>query len=342
MNTLYHKTHKKASSLSLSLSLLKDRKSGFTIVELLIVIVIIGILATISIVAYNNVNDKARESSAQSSAKQLTTKLLAYEVENGSLPNELNDIGIKDSGSTTYQYSVNNSSNPKTWCSTVTVGNKSSYTSNTQTSPKSGGCAGHGQGGVSAVTNLAVNPGAEGNTGWQNSGANPTGAWSTTVSRSGNRSKESHNTTPGTGLLSLYALGGADGYGLPVEQDSKVYAISLYFRSDVPHSGRISCNFRTQPDGTWGSATYSSYVSGSPGSWTRVTLSNCTAPAGADRMRVGASVIAASSQPANTSAWVDDLMVTEGTAFPEYADGSSPNWVWNGTANNSTSTGPAL
>lgn len=37
-------------------------RSGFTIVELLIVIVVIGILAAISIVAYNNVAAKARDS----------------------------------------------------------------------------------------------------------------------------------------------------------------------------------------------------------------------------------------------------------------------------------------
>jgi hypothetical protein len=38
----------------------------------------------------------------------------------------------------------------------------------------------------------------------------------------------------------------------------------------------------------------------------------------------------------------DGMMLTEGTVTPTYADGSSPNWDWNGTPNNSTSTGPAL
>ena len=38
----------------------RNKKTGFTIVELLIVIVVIGILAAITIVAYNGVQDRAR------------------------------------------------------------------------------------------------------------------------------------------------------------------------------------------------------------------------------------------------------------------------------------------
>ena len=39
------------------------KRYGFTIVELLIVIVVIGILAAISIIAYNGINTKAAEAS---------------------------------------------------------------------------------------------------------------------------------------------------------------------------------------------------------------------------------------------------------------------------------------
>lgn len=49
----------------------KQTKSGFTIVELLIVVVVIAILATISVVAYNGITERARTSSAASYASQL-------------------------------------------------------------------------------------------------------------------------------------------------------------------------------------------------------------------------------------------------------------------------------
>ena len=312
-----------------------NRVSGFTIIELLIVIVIIGILVAITAVSYSGLSKSANESSAKSTAKQVSNKVTIAYTENGVYPANLSDIGISDSSNTTFQHS----STSNTWCTTVTVGNSSVYVSNLNSNPTNGGCPGHGQNGVAAITNLSFNPGAESNNAWYNNGSNPTGTWSTTVKRSGNQSREAHNTTTGTSLLSLYAVGGSDGNG-SIVPPGKTYSISLYFRSDVPHTGRISCNFRSQPSGTWGSSVTSSTITGTSGSWTRATLTGCIAPADADRMRVGAYVVATSSQPANTSAWVDDFMITEGPGFPDYADGNSPNWVWNGTPNASTSTGP--
>ena len=54
-----------------------SKKSGFTIVELLIVVVVIAILAAITIVAYNGIQNRAKVSSLQSSASQANKKLLA-------------------------------------------------------------------------------------------------------------------------------------------------------------------------------------------------------------------------------------------------------------------------
>lgn len=57
----------------------KDR--GFTIVELLIVIVVIGILAAITIVAYNGITQRANSANAQSAANTAIKKLEAYNAD---------------------------------------------------------------------------------------------------------------------------------------------------------------------------------------------------------------------------------------------------------------------
>jgi len=62
------------------------RGSGFTIVELLIVIVVIGILATITIVAYNGIQDRSKTTSAQSSAALVLKKAELYRADIGYYP----------------------------------------------------------------------------------------------------------------------------------------------------------------------------------------------------------------------------------------------------------------
>ncbi len=53
---------------------LKTKQKGFTLVELLIVIVVIAILAAISIVAYNGIQNRAKASASQSAAETTQKK----------------------------------------------------------------------------------------------------------------------------------------------------------------------------------------------------------------------------------------------------------------------------
>jgi prepilin-type N-terminal cleavage/methylation domain-containing protein len=65
---------------------LNTKERGFTIVELLIVIVVIGILAAISIVAYNGVQNRAKTSAGQSLANTIMKKAEAYNTINNGYP----------------------------------------------------------------------------------------------------------------------------------------------------------------------------------------------------------------------------------------------------------------
>lgn len=63
-----------------------QRLHGFTIVELLIVIVVIAILAAITIVAYNGIQSRARNAQQLTAAKGYMTAFASYVAANGSYP----------------------------------------------------------------------------------------------------------------------------------------------------------------------------------------------------------------------------------------------------------------
>ena len=68
-----------------SLKNLKDQK-GFTIVELLIVIVVIGILATLVIVTFTGIQQKARDTKRQTDINAINSHVEAYYAQHGNYP----------------------------------------------------------------------------------------------------------------------------------------------------------------------------------------------------------------------------------------------------------------
>ena len=75
---------------------------GFTIVELLIVIVVIGILAAITIVSFNGVTAKANTTSAQAAASAFVKKAEAFNAETTAYPTSPADL-YGAASTTTYQ-----------------------------------------------------------------------------------------------------------------------------------------------------------------------------------------------------------------------------------------------
>jgi prepilin-type N-terminal cleavage/methylation domain-containing protein len=74
---------------------LKRKESGFTIVELLIVIVVIGILAALVITTFSGIQKKARDTERTTDIKALHGQIEAYFAQNGYYP-DLSNVTTTD------------------------------------------------------------------------------------------------------------------------------------------------------------------------------------------------------------------------------------------------------
>jgi prepilin-type N-terminal cleavage/methylation domain-containing protein len=105
-------------------SIFERTQVGFTIVELLVVIVIIGILAALVVVAYNGIQSRSINATMQSELSNIGRELGVTEIDSGQLPTVLTTLnkgrGYNTSNGIAYQYTYNNNVSPKTFCVSVT------------------------------------------------------------------------------------------------------------------------------------------------------------------------------------------------------------------------------
>ncbi|MBE3605035.1 carbohydrate binding domain-containing protein [bacterium] len=327
------------------------RTSGFTIVELLIVVVVIAILAAITIVAYNGITQRANAAAAQSGVEQAVKKVSTYAITNGDLnPPDLTTAGVTSSGNTTYQYSVDNTSTPAGYCVTAFTNGISYYAGSNynytgassgtvnQLTPISGACPGHTGGTPVNITNYSKNPGIEVDVSNLNGANSTTYVRDTSKAHSGSASLLLTMPTQATTYVVGATLAtGSDyqaAFGLAPNTTYNVSAWVYVPSSTVDISLLIQGSGKTLPN-----PLPASRATSVKNQWVRLDEYFTTTAT------TGGLNIFATNVTGTTSGmqfWVDDVMITPGVSpQASYADGSSPGWSWNGLSGRSSSTGPS-
>jgi prepilin-type N-terminal cleavage/methylation domain-containing protein len=71
-----------------------SNQRGFTLIELMIVVAIIGILTAIAFPLYANIQARARVAKAQADARTLASAVVVYSAHTGVLPSALTDLSV--------------------------------------------------------------------------------------------------------------------------------------------------------------------------------------------------------------------------------------------------------
>lgn len=303
-------------------------RKGFTIVELLVVVAVIGILAAITIVSYATVTNNARDQKVKTDAQGIAVYLNKYKADHGKYPTSLDQLEGAPKAESDFQYSYDATNG--TYCVTASVKGASAHVKSGNGTALEGGCDGHGVNGDPAVTNLAYNPSAEtscsGVSGYYS--APLTACPTTTSAVSGSKifATTTNSTTSSQGLIHT------------VTTDAKPnqdYTCSMSFKGTPGKTIVFGGRPATATNGyiSEGNGGQSVVLSSS---WQRVMI-DFTTPANTGILRIQYRL---SSPASGVLIQADALMCTEGSTDYAYADGDTAGWAWKGTPHDSESTGP--
>lgn len=85
----------------------RDRRGGFTVIELVMILGLIGILATIAVLVYGDITERTRVAKAMADIVTLDSEISTFEMMNERLPNNLAEINratFLDPWGNPYQY----------------------------------------------------------------------------------------------------------------------------------------------------------------------------------------------------------------------------------------------
>lgn len=297
------------------------QQRGFTIVELLIVVVVIAILAAVTIVAYNGIRNRAGSSAMKSTVSQVGKKIQTYAVtNNGTVPSEstyASDLALPAAtASSVYDY-FTDSAQAK-FCFSVTDPSQNvSFAYSTNGGLVDGRC----------VKNLISNPSLEslsgGNVVGLTASSRVTVSSSTLHAQSGARTAlvvPTYTTTDTFADLANWGI-----------QANTTYAISM--RYTLTSATTSQPRFRFNIGGVDRQSLGTSAVGTHTNSWTFDVGASAT---------VSFLRIMPGGLQGDPGIYVDNLMVTQTPVNYQYGDGDSVNWAWVGAPHASASFGPSL
>jgi len=305
------------------------KQTGFTIVELLIVVVVIAILAAITIVSYNGIQNRAKESAAQSTAAQVGKRMLQHAIEKGEIyPADkaafLSYAGVADTSDTTYDYFV--SPDQKSFCAGTTKQNVSYSFSASSGGAVKGRC----------MENLAANPSAAG-VSLAHFGA--AGSTHATTSKAISSDRAHSGTTAlkatvsAAGQLSVMSKPAAPlrlNAGESLSWSFWVYSTKAGNVSNLAEANRVS-------DGTYTNS--GGVVSNVPANtWTKISRT-WSPPEDQNISQIGFYNLQVVS---GDLLWFDEFAIYKSDKPYQYSDGDSTGAFWNGNVNASSSVNIVL
>lgn len=339
-------------------------KRGFTMVELLIVVVVIAMIVALTAVVYTGIQQRARDNAVLSDIDAVESEIARYSVNNSGMygaelvwysglnggpssnanivftpsPGNVIDVVTSDSQYCIRAYNIGSGKYPRLSVAAYkesvdgACGTLAASATAVAESPEPVGPV------LPTITNNVINPSAETN---QTGYGGPNGS---TVLRVTDRSHSGSASLRATMPIGGTTTVGAYVYNPGVTTVPNLLAADTTYMASVwvyvPAATNVDIRISVQGTGR-ASIIYppATYSTSAKDTWVRLSAPFMTNSGGSITMYI------LNTSPTTTAGmqfWTDSFMITETDTLYNFADGNTTDWTWSGTQDNSTSSGPGI